>query len=43
MAVTYKKTFGEFDLDRVAHYILKNAPCRVWLLREALVDTAEAG
>lgn len=36
MGITYKKRFGEFDLGKTAPYVLKNAPCRVWLLREAM-------
>lgn len=34
VGLTYKKRFGEFNLGRVAPYVLKNAPCRVWLCRE---------
>ncbi|MBI4302013.1 MAG: universal stress protein [Chloroflexi bacterium] len=37
MGVDYKKRFGEFDLSRTANYVLKNAPCRVWVCREAIV------
>ena len=33
MGITYKRRFGEFDLGRTAPYVLKNAPCRVWLAR----------
>lgn len=35
MGITYKRKFGEFDLGRTAPYVLKNAPCRVWLARAA--------
>lgn len=35
MGITYKKRFGEFELGKTAPYVLKNAPCKVWLLREA--------
>ena len=34
MGVPYKRRFGEFSLGRVAPYLLKNAPCRVLLVRE---------
>jgi nucleotide-binding universal stress UspA family protein len=36
MGMAYKKRFGEFDLGNVVPYVLKNAPCRVLLLREAM-------
>lgn len=36
IGITYKKRFGEFHLGRVAPYVLKNAPCRVWLCREPI-------
>lgn len=36
MGITYKKRFGEFDLGKTAPYVLKNAPCRVWVVREAM-------
>jgi nucleotide-binding universal stress UspA family protein len=35
MGVTYKRKFGEFDLGRTTNYVLKNAPCRVWMARAA--------
>jgi nucleotide-binding universal stress UspA family protein len=35
MGVTYKRKFGEFDLGHTAPYVLKNAPCRVWIARAA--------
>jgi nucleotide-binding universal stress UspA family protein len=34
MGVTYRKRFGEFYLGQTAPYVLKNAPCRVWIARE---------
>ncbi len=37
MGIMYKRRFGEFDLGRTAPYVLKNAPCRVWLARAAPV------
>lgn len=36
LGVPYKKRFGEFNLGKVAPYVLKNAPCRVWLVRQAI-------
>jgi nucleotide-binding universal stress UspA family protein len=35
MGIDYKRKFGEFDLGHTAPYVLKNAPCRVWLARAA--------
>src|SRR5438874_5172949 len=35
MGIGYKRKFGEFDMGRTAPYVLKNAPCRVWLARAA--------
>jgi nucleotide-binding universal stress UspA family protein len=29
---------GHFDLDETADYVLKNAPCRVWIVREQPVE-----
>jgi nucleotide-binding universal stress UspA family protein len=43
MGLTYKRRFGEFDLGRTAQYVLKNAPCRVWLTRAAPPATTMAG
>lgn len=34
MGVPYKRRFGEFDLGKTVPFILKNAPCRVWVMRE---------
>jgi nucleotide-binding universal stress UspA family protein len=35
MGIGYKRKFGEFDLGHTAPYVMKNAPCRVWLARAA--------
>ena len=35
MGITYRKRFGEFYLGQTTPYVLKNAPCRVWVAREA--------
>ncbi|MFN8521833.1 MAG: universal stress protein [Chloroflexota bacterium] len=34
LGITYRKRFGEFDLGETAPYVLKHAPCRVWVCRE---------
>jgi nucleotide-binding universal stress UspA family protein len=36
LGITYKKRFGEFDLGRTAPFVLKHAPCRVWVCRQAI-------
>lgn len=33
LGTSYKRTFGEFQLSRTAQYVLKHAPCQVWLYR----------
>jgi nucleotide-binding universal stress UspA family protein len=43
MGIGYKRKFGEFDLGHTAPYVLKNAPCRVWLARAAPQLGAAAG
>ncbi len=37
MGMSYHKRFGQFDLGDTIPYVLKNAPCRVLLLRQPLV------
>ncbi len=34
MSMSYHKRFGQFDLGDTISYVLKNAPCRVLLLRQ---------
>ncbi len=36
MGLPYKRRFGEFNLGKTVPYVLKNASCRVILLREKL-------
>ncbi len=38
IGLPYKRRFGEFNLGKTAPYVLKNASCRVVLLRERLVQ-----
>ncbi len=35
MGLSYRRRFGQFNLGDTAPYVLKNAPCRVLLSREA--------
>lgn len=34
LGIEYKRKFGEFTLGKTTPYVLKNAPCRVWVCRE---------
>lgn len=36
LGVRYKRRFGEFHLGTTVPYVLKNAPCRVWVMREPI-------
>jgi nucleotide-binding universal stress UspA family protein len=36
MGLAYKMKFGEYSLGKTASYVLKNAPCRVWLARQPI-------
>ena len=38
MGLPYKRRFGEFNLGKAVPYVLKNATCRVILLREKLTS-----
>ncbi len=34
MGLPYKRRFGEFSMGRTIPYVLRNAPCQVWICRE---------
>lgn len=36
VGIPYKKRYGEFNLGSIVPYLLKNAPCRVWVLRDPM-------
>ncbi|HEX2912670.1 MAG TPA: universal stress protein [Chloroflexia bacterium] len=36
MSVTYRSRLGEFNMGRTVPYVLKNAPCKVWIFRDEL-------
>lgn len=38
LGVDYKRAFGEFQLGRVPQYVLKNAPCLVWICRQPVEE-----
>ncbi len=35
LGIGHRETYGEYSLDETARYVLRNAPCRVILWREA--------
>ena len=35
LGVDYKRPVGEFQLGRLTQYVLKNAPCLVWICRQS--------
>jgi hypothetical protein len=41
MATGYQKRLGELDLGRTIPYVLKNAPCRVWVCRASMSEEVE--
>lgn len=41
MTVSYRDRFGEFNMGRTIPYVLKHAPCRVWMFREELKHARE--
>jgi nucleotide-binding universal stress UspA family protein len=38
MGLGYKRRLSEFDLGDTIPYVLRNAPCRVFILRQPLLD-----
>ncbi len=36
LGTEYHQPFGEFQLGRVPQYVLRDAPCEVWIRREAV-------
>ena len=38
MATDYERKLGELDLGRTIPYVLKNAPCRVWVCRAPMEE-----
>jgi nucleotide-binding universal stress UspA family protein len=42
MGVGYKRVIGEFDVGRTAEFVLKHAPCEVWIVRQGLETHAHA-
>jgi nucleotide-binding universal stress UspA family protein len=41
VGLPYRKRFGgDFAIGRTIPYVLKNAPCAVWVVREPIVEEA---
>ncbi len=38
LGIPYRKKFGDVDLGKTVPYVLKNAPCNVWIYRERMPD-----
>ncbi len=38
LGMDYKRPFGEFQLGRMTQYVLKNAPCLVWICRHPVEE-----
>ena len=42
LGLPYRKRFGgDFDMGRTIPYVLKNAPCRVYVVRQPVPDEAD--
>jgi nucleotide-binding universal stress UspA family protein len=39
IGMDYKKPFGQFQLGRLTQYVLKHAPCYVWVCRHAVQES----
>ena len=38
LGIPYRKKSGDLDLGKTVPYVLKNAPCNVWIYRERMPD-----
>ncbi len=38
LGMAYQQVFGDFELGRVAQYVLRAAPCEVWLCRHPIEE-----
>lgn len=41
MGVGYKRLIGSFEIGRTADYVLKNASCQVWVVRQGLTQRSD--
>lgn len=42
MGIGYKRLIGAFQVGRTVDFVLKNAPCQVWVVRQAVGTPARA-
>lgn len=38
LGMAYRQPFGEFQLGRIVQYVLKSAPCEVWVCRHPVQE-----
>jgi nucleotide-binding universal stress UspA family protein len=38
LGLPYRRRFGEFEIGEAATYVMKNAPCRVWIVRAPMEE-----
>lgn len=38
LGIEYQRPFGEFELGQVPQYVMKSAPCEVWVCRHPLEE-----
>lgn len=38
LGIGYKRLIGDFQVGRTADYVLKHAPCQVWVVRQAVAQ-----
>jgi len=38
LGIGYKRLVGDFQVGRTADYVLKHAPCQVWVVRQAVAQ-----
>ncbi|HEY8490959.1 MAG TPA: universal stress protein [Dehalococcoidia bacterium] len=35
LGIPYRRPFGEFQMGKTTQYLLKHAPCEIWIIRQA--------
>ena len=40
LGIGYKRLIGAFQVGRTADFVLKNAPCQVWVVRQGVAPGA---
>lgn len=39
LGIAYERPFGEFQLGKLAQYVLKHAPCHIWVCRHPVQES----